>query len=147
VRILSALALIVCLAGCHRGQQSNDAVRQAVVEYLQGRQLNVASMEISVSAVKYNGDQADATVSFAAKGADPASSGMSIQYHLELKSGKWSVVSHQDVGGAPHGGGKDLPGAAPGGPPPSGDSVAPAGANPHGAAMPSPDSLPPAGKK
>jgi hypothetical protein len=139
VRIALA-TLIFCLAGCNRGVQNNDAVRQGVLDYLsQKAGMNVAAMDITLTAVKIDGNQADATVSFAAKGSAKAQ--MTMQYHLEQKDSKWTVVGRQDSG--QHGGTQ----------PPAGDSPHGAGAvpgadNPHaGGKMPAPEDLPPAGKK
>ena len=103
-------------------------------------------MDINVVSVKFSGDAADAVVSFAAKGTGAGQ--MQISYHLEQKDGKWKVVGRQDAN--QHGGGAMPPGGAPQG-------AAPAGADPHGGGavaapgaggkMPSPEDLPPAGKK
>ena len=144
MRIVSALLLVFCLAGCHRGAENNDAVRQGVLEYLATKGMTPAAMDINVVSVKFNGDAADAVVSFAAKGTGAGQ--MQIQYHLEQKDSKWKVVGRQDAN--QHGGGQ----AAPGGAPPDG---APAGSSPHGGMampgaggkMPAPEDLPPAGKK
>jgi hypothetical protein len=147
VRIVSTFLLILGLAGCHRGVESNDAVRQGVLDYLATKGLSPAAMDITVKEVKFNGDKADATVSFAAKGTGAGQ--MAIQYHLELKDNKWTVVGRQDAG--QHGAG-----AMPGGAPPQG-GTAPGMDNPHGGGgmaspgaggkMPAPEDLPPAGKK
>ena len=133
--------MIFCLAGCNRGVQSNDAVRQGVLDYLsQKAGMNVAAMEINLTSVKINGNQADATVTFAAKGSKSAQ--MTMQYHLEQKDNKWIVVGRQDSGQHTA-------------TPPSG--AMPPGENPHGGGamaapgapgkMPAPEDLPPAGKK
>jgi hypothetical protein len=143
VRILSAVLLVFCLAGCNRGVQSKDAVRQAVVEYLKGKSMPTDSMEISVTAVTFNGSKADATVSFAPKGGDPAQ-GMSIPYQLEQKDGKWAVVGRATGSAAPHAGAAVQTPAETQAP---AQTAAPAQASPHGAQMPSPENLPPAGKK
>jgi hypothetical protein len=140
VRILSTILLIFCLAGCNRGVQSKDAVRQAVIEYLKGRSMSPESMEITVSSVNFNGNKADATVAFAPKGGN-ASQGMSIPYQLEQKDGKWVVLARATGGGSPHAGAAVQTPAEPSA------AQAPAQASPHGAQMPSPESLPPAGKK
>jgi hypothetical protein len=134
-----------CLAGCHRGVESNEAVRQGVLDYLAAKGMTPATMDINVTAVKFNGDKADATVSFAAKGTGVGQ--MTIPYQLQMKDGKWVVVGRQ--GASLHGGGQVPPGGAmPGG-------AMPGGANPHGmmaapaagGKMPAPEDLPPAGKK
>lgn len=146
MRIASTFLLILSLAGCHRGVESNEAVRQGVLDYLATKGMTAAAMEINVTSVKFNGDKADATVSFAAKGTGAGQ--MTIQYHMALKDNKWAVVGRQDA--SQHGGGQ-LP---PGGAMPPG-AVTPGMANPHGmmaapgagGKMPAPEDLPPAGKK
>jgi hypothetical protein len=146
VRIVSTLLLIVSLAACHRGAPSNDAVRQGVLDYLATKGMTAAAMDINVTAVKFDGDKADATVSFAAKGTGVGQ--MTIQYHLEMKNNKWTVVGRQ--GASQHGAGQMPPASAPQG------GAMPGMDNPHGGAMaapgaggkmPAPEDLPPAGKK
>ena len=147
MRIVSTLLLIFGLAGCHRGAENNDAVRQGVLDYLATKGMTAAAMDINVTSVKFNGDKADATVSFAAKGTGAGQ--MAIQYHLEQKDNKWAVVGRQDAN--QHGGGAA---AAPGRRSRTGGaghgksawrrSVAAPGA---GGKMPAPEDLPPAGKK
>lgn len=142
VRIASAILLIACLAGCNSGKPSNEALRQGVVEYLQKIGLNVGGMDISIGNVKVNGSQADATVNMGVKGSGTTS--MTMNYHLEQKDGKWVVVGKQDTSQhgatAPPGAG-----AIPGGNPHAGGAMpaAPGGSG----KMPSPEDLPPAGKK
>jgi hypothetical protein len=144
VRIAAGLLLIFCLAGCHRGVENNDAVRQGVLDYLATKGMTPAAMDINLTSVKFDGGKADATVSFAAKGSGAGQ--MTIQYHLEMKDNKWVVVGRKDAGqhgaaqvpaeGAPHG-------AAPGDNPHGGAMPAPGA----GGKMPAPEDLPPAGKK
>jgi hypothetical protein len=125
---------MVCLAGCNRGVQNKDKVRQGVLDHLAQVQLNVASMNVEVTSVQFNGNQAEATVSFTPKGVSGAQ-GMTMRYRLEQKDGRWAVVGREDAGASPHGGGA-MPPAAPG------------VENPHGMGkMPSPEDLPPAGQK
>ena len=117
------------------------------MDYLSGRKdLNIASMDIDVSAVQFDGNKADATVTFAPKGT-PGSQGMTMRYQLEQQGGKWVVMGRQDSGHA----GSVAPGAAN----PHGDGALPeghpnpgAGGSPGGGVrMPSPEDLPPAGGK
>lgn len=119
-------------------------MRQGVIDYLSGKTsslaLNMSAMNVEVTSVTFNGNQADASVSITPKTAPGG--GMSVNYHLEQQGSKWVVVGRKDAGGAPHGGGA-VPAGAPG------------GENPHGAVppgagsgkMPSPEDLPPTGKK
>jgi len=91
-------------------------------------------MNVEVTSFQIDGNQAQATVSFSPKGGS-AAQGMSMQYRLEQKGGRWAVVGRKDAGASPHGGGA-MPPAAPG------------AENPHGGGkMPSPEDLPPAGRK
>ena len=111
--------------------------------------LNMSGMDVALSDVHINGSQADVTASISPKGS-PAGNGMSIKYHLEQRNNKWVVTGRQDTGGAPHG--AMPPGAASANP--HGGGAMPG--NPHGgmaapgggsSKMPSPEDLPPAGKK
>ncbi len=144
MRIIWATALVVCLAACNRGNTNKEAVRQAVIDFVASRGLNVQGMNVALTAVQFNGNRADATVEFTPKGG-AAGSGMSMQYQLEQQGSKWVVTGRRDMG-APHGGSGATPGAG----------GAPSGENPHGGAMaapgggapmPSPQDLPPVKKK
>ena len=136
---------MVCLAGCNRGVQNKDAVRQGVLDHLAQVQMNVASMNVEVTSVQFNGNQADATVSFYPKGGT-AAQGMSMQYQLDLKDGRWVVMGRKDAGSSPHGG--VMPPAAPGMENPHGGGAPSAPGTPgSGGNMPSPEDLPPAGQK
>jgi hypothetical protein len=143
VRICAILVLIFSLAACNRGIQSNDAVRQGVIDHLSKAGLNVKGMDVTLSSVQFNGKQADATVAITPKGGNPAQ-GMSMKYHLEQQGSQWVVTGKQNSGASPHG--ATAPGAMPpgGANPHAGGAMAPSGG---GAAMPSPEDLPPAGKK
>ncbi|MBZ5623130.1 MAG: hypothetical protein LAQ69_31075 [Acidobacteriia bacterium] len=148
MRICAVLLLVFSLAACNRGVQSNEAVRQGVLDHLAQSKtsLNLGGMDITLKSVKFSGNEADAMVSITPKGADPAA-GMSINYHMQQQGNKWVVVSRQDPHGAiatpdganPHGGG-----AVPETPNPHGGGMAAPGGSTK---MPSPDDLPPTGKK
>ena len=116
MRFLAITVLLSCvLTGCNRASESKEAIRESVINYVSGK-VNVGSMDVDVVSIAFKGNEADATVSFRAKGADP-SSGLQMRYTLEQKSGKWVVKEKAQEGGAPHG--------AP---------VNPGGASPHGEA-------------
>jgi uncharacterized lipoprotein len=135
VRIVSAVLLTLCLAGCNRGKQSEDAVRQGIVDHLAARQMNTSSMDLNVTSVQFNGNKAEAAVTFTPKGGKPEQS-MPMRYELEQQGSKWVVVGRKDAGG--HG---SMP-------VPNSSAPAPGGMNPHGGGnMPAPESLPPATPK
>jgi hypothetical protein len=142
VRIASLLLVLLTLAACNRGSQSKDAVRQGVLDYLAGKGLNMGGMDVKITDVKFNGERAEASVSITAKGG-PQGTGMSPVYLMEQKNGKWTVTGRKETGEPPHGAGAMPPGAAN----PHGGAVPPAPAAGGGGKMPSPEDLPPTGKK
>ena len=149
MRTGGVLLLLLSLAACNRGNQNGDAVRQGVIDHLGKVGLSVKAMDVSVTTVDYKGGEADATVSITPKGGNPAQ-GMSMKYHLRQEGALWVVTGRQDAPGSPHGAGGA---ATPGAENPHGGAAMPGGAMPGGAApggggkMPSPEDLPPSGKK
>ncbi len=120
MKFRAVLIAAIVLAGCQRGGIENkEAVRQGVIDYLAGRDLNVASMNIEVTSVTFKGDEADATVSFTPRGPAGGGQGMSMRYVLERQGNRWVVKGRGDSGTEAHGMGAEP--AAPHGamPPPS----------------------------
>jgi len=119
-----ALALVVlALAGCSRGIDNKEAVRQGVIDYLANRKgLNVSSMNVNVTAVTFKQNEAEATVSFSPKGSGGAAGqDMTMRYTLERQGNRWAVKQRSDSGqhGSGMGGGMgDMP---PGHPPAGAD--------------------------
>ncbi len=122
--ILAAILVMSASVACKRNIDNEEAVRQAVIDYLSKRSnLNVSAMNLSVTSVTFRPNEADALVSITAKGASPGQP-MSIRYTLERQGDHWAVKGKAETGGTPHG--------------------AAAGANPHGmAAPPAAGELPP----
>jgi hypothetical protein len=120
------LAVLLLLTACVRRNDTSEAVRQGVLDYLSTRgNLNIAAMNVDVTAVSFRKDEADATVSFTAKGT-PAGKGMVIRYTLTRKGDKWVVKDKPEPGVNPHGAAGGVPGGAPqGGLPPGHPSTAP----------------------
>jgi hypothetical protein len=97
------LAALVLLAACGRRMDTTEAVRQGVLDYLATRSnLNISAMNVDVTTVSFRKEEADATVSFTAKGS-PAAKGMSIRYTLTRKGDKWVVKDKPEGGANPHG--------------------------------------------
>lgn len=124
---LPLLAAVLCLAGCQKNIQTNEAVREGVIKHLsQNSNLSLGSMDVQIASVTFKDNQAEATVSFKPKGGD-ASSGMSMRYSLEKKGSEWVVKKKADSGMG-HG---TTPGATPQGTgmpmdhPPMGSGAAP----------------------
>jgi hypothetical protein len=134
------LATVLALAGCNRGIDNKEAVRQGVVDYLANRtNLNVASMNVDVTSVTFKGNEAEATVSFAPKGSGGGAQGMSMRYALERQGNRWVVKGRPDKGAH---GGEGMPGGMPPGHGMQGSEGAqpPAGQMPPGhPAVPNPE--------
>ncbi|MBI5086913.1 MAG: hypothetical protein HZB13_20235 [Acidobacteria bacterium] len=110
------------MAACQKNLQTNDAVKAGVIKYLSTNAgLNVTAMDVTVTAVTFKDNEAQATVSFKPKGGD-AAAGMQMTYTLEKQGAEWVVKKKPDAGS--HAGG--MTGGMPAATPPAG------GANPHG---------------
>ncbi|MEO7650557.1 MAG: hypothetical protein ABIZ80_08805 [Bryobacteraceae bacterium] len=140
MKVLLIILSAAALSSCNRASENKEAIRQGVVEYI-GSRANVAAMDVEVNAIAFKGNEADASVTFRAKGAAPGS-GMQMNYTLENKSGKWVVKNKAGAGGGhgagatpgggnPHGGGSsmmdDPGGPATGGAIPPGHPAVPGG--------------------
>lgn len=123
--LAAVLASVVTLAGCAKNIQNQEAVKQGIVEYLNGRAstmgLNMGAMETNVTSVSFEKDVARASVAFVVKGA-PGGGGMNMSYVLDRKGDKWVVRGREESPGNAHGAG-GLPGASPQGMPPGHPAV------------------------
>lgn len=125
---LAAAALLIACGGA--GERSREAVQQGVMDHLSTRSgLDVGSMDVKVTAVEFRGDEAEATVSFQAKGSSDPAAGMQMNYALERKGNRW-VVKGKSGGSGAHGGETTAPqgvsppaGELPPGHPPTGGTA------------------------
>ncbi len=102
----AAIALVLSLAwfaGCANNNDSKEAVRQGVMNYLAKRS-DLLAMDVSVTSVAFRQDEATATVHFQAKGISTPGAGMNMQYVLERKGREWTVKGRagSDASGNPH---------------------------------------------
>ena len=116
-RFLSVLLPMLLLYGCAKDINNKDAIKEAVLKRLTSVSgLNMAGMDVDVTNVSFQGNQADAQVAFRAKGSTDSMLNMS--YKLERKGDEWTVKSTS--GGMSGGGGTKMPPghppASPGGP-------------------------------
>ena len=116
-KILCVLVPVFFLFGCAKDINNKDAVKEAVLKRLASVSgLNMSGMEVEVSNVSFQGNQAEAQVAFKVKGS--ADSMLNMSYKLERKGDEWTVKSSS--GGMGGGGGTNLPPghppASPGGP-------------------------------
>jgi hypothetical protein len=94
------------LSGCKRNIESEQAVRQGVMNYLSKRN-DLAQMDVTVTKVSFRENEADATVHFQAKGSNAPGSGLDLNYVLERKGNEWVVKGRGT--GIGHGGGMGTP--------------------------------------
>ncbi|MEO8128728.1 MAG: hypothetical protein ABJF23_25350 [Bryobacteraceae bacterium] len=122
ILILAAFGVI---CACNKAPQTKDAVKQGVVEHLgKGAGLDLAAMDVEVTAVSFADNQAKATVSFRPK-SNP-DQGMTMNYTLEPKGNKWVVLKKAGNSSSPHGDATVAPPAPAGDLPPGHPPVSPA---------------------
>ena len=94
-----AVAALLLAACARKNIENKDAIRQAVIEYLNSRQaqtgLDVSTMDVNVTAMAFERDTARATVEFRVKNGD---AGMNLNYTLDRKGDKWVVQPRPDAG-------------------------------------------------
>jgi hypothetical protein len=99
------------LASCNKDINNKDAVRNAVVDYLKSRSdfgLDLNQMDIEVSSLSFQKDQAQATIYFRPK--QGGAEGIPVKYVLDRKGNEWVVRSRGSASGGGHNMGKPLPG-------------------------------------
>jgi hypothetical protein len=108
VKIYALAAAAVLLAGCSKDIQNKEALRAGVIDYLSGRMsqtgLDPKLMDVDVSGMSFEQDQARATFVFRPKGSSEGN-GMKVSYAFDRKGDHWVVRGRQDNGVNPHGAG------------------------------------------
>ena len=133
--------MALSFAACHSSMENKEAVQRGIMDRLSSAGLSTQNMDVDVNNVQFRGGKAEADVEVRPKGASHGQ-GMQMHYSLENQSGRWVVTSRADMAGH---GGPVMPGSAN----PHGSGAMPAmSPDPgSGSRMPSPQDLPPAGKK
>jgi hypothetical protein len=118
VKLTALLAAVFLLGACSKNIQTNEAVRDSVVEYLNGiaaeKGLDISAMQVDVAKVSFERDEARATITIRPKIA-PGSAGIQMAGVLDRKGDKWVVRGGLTAVSGMHGE------AAPGGAPPGGE--------------------------
>jgi hypothetical protein len=100
---------LALLCACGRDIQNADAVKAGVIDYLKENQSKIGldpnAMQIDVTSVSFEKDQARATVAFRPKQGGDGGAPMMIGYALDKKGNKWVVRGRQENGANPHGAG------------------------------------------
>ena len=143
MRKLLLIAAALVLGACSRDIQNADAVRAGVIDYLKTNQskigLNPDGMQIDVTSVSFQKDEARATVSFRPKSGDVGGGPMMINYVLDKKGDKWVVRGRSESGVNPHGASGMPPGGMPPGGMPPGMPSVPEMPQGHPSTTPSPE--------
>jgi len=97
---LGLFAAVFISGGCKKHPSDNDAIRAGIMRHLNGvGTLNLSAMEMDISSVSINGNQAHAEVEFRPKTGAPPGAGMQVAYNLEKRDGAWVVQKTQPSGG------------------------------------------------
>lgn len=146
------MAGLLATCACSRKVDNQEAVRQAVLDYLAKRNLNVASMQVDVTSVSFRENEADAVVSFRAKGtpAGQTAASMTLSYTLTKQGNGWVVKGRTGAATPEHAAAAGAAAAGAAGEPAAGATSMPPGHPQTGSPMgsaPMPAMQPPAGTK
>jgi hypothetical protein len=115
---IALIGAALVLGACSKDIQNNDAVKAGVIEYLSSNQSRIGldpnAMQIDVTSVSFQKDEARATVAFRPKAGDAGGGPMMINYVLDRKANKWVVRGRTESGASPHGAGGMPPAMPPG---------------------------------
>jgi hypothetical protein len=103
VRKVAFIAVLSLLAACSRDIQNKDAVRGAIVDYLNARPDKIGeSVDVQIASLTFasSGKEAHANVTFTPK---KGGAGMQMPYTLDRKGDRWVVRPHAAEGENPHG--------------------------------------------
>lgn len=83
---------VLAISGCaNKNVDSLEAVKQGVIADLaKSKNLTLDSMDVSVVSVQFRDKEADAVVSFTAKGTPPGS-GLTMKYTMQRDGSQWHI--------------------------------------------------------
>jgi len=98
---LTVIGLLALFAGCKKQESDADAIRSGINQHLASlKTLNLNAMDMNITSVSLQGNQAQAQVEFKPKTGVPQGAGMQVAYSLAKQNGLWVVQSTQPVGGS-----------------------------------------------
>jgi hypothetical protein len=98
---MAALGLLMLFAGCKKQESDADAIRSGINQHLASlKTLNLAAMDMNITNVSIQGNQAQAQVEFRPKTGAPQGAGMQVAYSLQKQNGAWVVQNTQPAGGS-----------------------------------------------
>jgi hypothetical protein len=99
--VLTVIGLLVFFAGCKKQESDADAIRSGINQHLASlKTLNLGAMDMNITNVSIQGNQAQAQVEFKPKTGGPPGAGMQVAYSLEKQNGLWVVQNTQPAGGS-----------------------------------------------
>ena len=94
-----AVCFVLLSSACNRAAENKEAVKQGIVQHLQkNAALDVSQLNIDITNVRFQGNEATASVAINPKSAP--NQGMNMTYTLDRRGDKWEVRGR----GAGHGG-------------------------------------------
>jgi hypothetical protein len=91
---------MLLLCGCGSDINNKEKVQEAILERLTTHAgLDMSSLSMTTTAVRFDNNKAYATVAFHQKGDADVHGGMVMTYTLEKQGGKWNVISVGDSSG------------------------------------------------
>jgi hypothetical protein len=94
------LVMLVFFGGCKKQESDSDGIRAAIQQHLTSlKSLNLSAMDMNISSISIQGDQAQAQVEFRPKTGAPQGAGMIVAYTLKKQNGNWVVQNSAPAGG------------------------------------------------
>jgi len=98
--LLALIAVVVLFSSCKKHESDADAIRAGINQHLAGlKTLNLDAMDMNITNISVQGDQAQAQVEFKPKSGGPPGAGMQVSYALQKQNGQWVVQTTQSAGG------------------------------------------------
>ena len=95
------IALLALFAGCQKQESDADAIRSGINQHLASlKTINLSAMDMNVTSVSVQGNQAQAQVEFKPKTGAPNGAGMQVSYSLQKQNGQWIVQTTTPAGGS-----------------------------------------------
>src|SRR5216683_775564 len=99
--LLTVIALLALFAGCKKQESDADAVRTGINQHLASlKTINLGAMDMNITSVSVQGNQAQAQVEFKPKTGAPNGAGMQVAYSLQKQNGQWIVQTTTPAGGS-----------------------------------------------
>ena len=101
IQLLAVVGLLVIFAGCKKQMSDADAIRSGINQHLASlKTLNLGAMDMNITNISVQGNQAQAEVEFKPKTGAPQGAGMQVSYSLAKQNGEWVVQNTQPTGGS-----------------------------------------------